>query len=241
MKSTCNQIFLSIALFTASLVLFSACRKNPEEIAELITESEAAEIVETAVAERSAGFTMPVIDMAEILENYLANCGTPGDTLLQKSKTGSLASYTYTFGMEWLVNCNALGIPLNATTSIAGNGSFTTPRWTGSDATTGNLTFTGLDGQSAAYIVNGSYSLAGDITGALRNVSPTFNCKTQLTLNNMTIDKTSYAITGGTGTAVVTGTTGNGNTKTITGNLTFNGNGTVTVDVNGYVHTFQLQ
>lgn len=241
MKNIRNQTLLTILLFTASLVLFSACRKDPEEIIALISESEAAEIIETSVAERSAGWTAPAVSMAEIVDLYAQSCGASGDTTIQKNKSTGVATYGYVFNMDWLVNCNNLNIPVDATTHIAGNGSFATAHWTGTDATNGNLTFTGLDLQSPEYIANGSYTLQGDITGNLRRTNPTFNCKTELTLTGLKINKSTYAITGGTGSATVTGTTGSGQSKTFTGTLTFNGDGTVTVVVNGYTYTFQLQ
>jgi len=210
-------------------------------MAALITESEAAEIIETAVTQRSAGFTMPTIDMATVVGQYLENCGIPGDTTILKSKNGAVATYNYTFNLGWLVNCNPLGIPLNASATISGNGSFNATHWNGSYATSGSLVFTGLNPSEPNYIANGSYNLQGDITGSLRRTTPTFNCKTDITVKDLTIRKTDYTITGGTGTAVVTANNGQGETTSLTGSLTFNGDGTVTVVINGQTHTFQLQ
>ncbi len=222
----------------AALISFVACRKSGEEIIALLSTTEAAEIVENSVAAKTAGFTMPTVDMAQIIETYLDNCNVPGDTTLQKSKTVAAASYNYTFNMDWLVNCSTAGLPQNATVNIAGNGTFNTPHWSGSDATTGNLTFTGLSLQDPAYIVNGSYNLEGDITGSLRRVDPTLACTTTLNLTNLTISKTTYQITSGTGTAVVAATASNGQQQTLNASLVFNADGTVTVTVNDHSHQF---
>jgi hypothetical protein len=241
MKLFRNPVLFVCALLTATLFTMSACRKSAEEVIALITESEAAEIIETAVAQRSAGLTMPTIDMAALVDQYLENCGTPGDTTILKSKNGGATTYNYTFNMNWLVNCNALGIPLDANTTVTGNGSFNSLHWNGSDATSGSLVFTGLNPSEPNYIANGSYSLQGDITGSLRRNTPTFNCKTDITVKDLTIRKSDYTITGGTGTAVVTANNGQGETTSLTSSLTFNGDGTVTVVINGQTHTFQLQ
>lgn len=241
MKNNRKNQFLSVFVFFASALAFlSSCRKSTEEIAALISESEAAEIVETAVADRTAGLTMPTVDMAQIIDNSLENCGVPGDTTLQKSNSGANAAYNYTFGLEWLIHCNDLGIPQDANVEVNGNGSFSTNRWSGNDLATGALTFTGLNPQATAYIVNGSYTLTGDLTGDLRRIDPTFNCTTTITLTDLSISKSTYNITGGAGTVQVTGANGQGNTRTLDGTLTFNGDGTVTVVVNGHSHTFQL-
>jgi hypothetical protein len=231
--------FFAATLFVA-LTALTACRKDPEEIIALLTNSEAAEIIETAVASKTAGFAMPVIDASQIIDAYLNNCNVPGDTTLNKSKAAGAATYNYTFNMDWLVTCSNLNLPQSAQVDITANGAFSSLHWAGSDVTAGNLTYTGLDLQAPEYIINGSYDLEGDITGALRKATPSFNCLTTLQLVNLTISKTTYNITGGTGTATVVGNAANGETKTLTGELLFNSDGTLTVTVNGYTHTFPL-
>jgi len=233
---TFNQKICS-TFFLAVLFIFASCRKSGEEIIALLSETEAAEILETSVSAKMAGFTMPTVDMAQILENYLNSCNVPGDTSLQKSKTVAGASYNYTFNMDWLVTCSNLGVPQSAAVDIAGNGTFGSPHWSGSDVTVGELVFTGLSPQEPAYIVNGTYELEGDLTGNLRRVDPTLNCVTELNISNLTISKSSYQVTGGSGSAKVIGSS-NGRQQTLNGLLTFNTDGTVTVTVNGHTHNF---
>lgn len=230
-----------ITLFFATLAVLTSCRKDPEEIVELITNSEAAEIIEDAVANRTAGFTMPAVDAAQILETYLSTCNVPGDTSVNRSKSGTAASYDYIFSMEWLVICSNLGVPQSAAFDIMGNGDFSSPHWSGTDATVGDLTFTGLSPQELDYIINGSYDLTGNLTGSLRRVSPSIDCLVALDLANLTMDKSTYKITGGSGLATVTASTANGQSKMLIGTIVFNGNGSATVTVNGYEHTFQWQ
>ncbi|MFN0037175.1 MAG: hypothetical protein ACKVUS_19125 [Saprospiraceae bacterium] len=236
-----NLLPLFALLFFAALAALTSCRKDPHEVIELLSNSEATEIIEDAVASRTAGFTAPTVDAAALVETYLNSCGTPGDTSINKTKSSGVATYDYTFGMDWLVTCSNLGVPQSANVGIAGNGDFASPHWTGTEATIGDLTFTGLSPQEAAYTVNGSYDLAGNLTGSLRNVSPSFDCTVALELTNLTMDKSTYKITGGGGTATVTASTANGQTKTLNGTLVFNGNGSATVTVNGHEHTFQWQ
>lgn len=236
-----NLLPLFAVLFFSALTALTACRKDPQEVVELLSNSEAAEIIEDAVANRTAGLTAPTIDAAAIVDAYLNSCGVPGDTSISKVKTSGIATYNYVFGMDWLVTCSDLGVPQTATVDIEGDGDFTSPHWVGSDATQGELVFSGLSLQESSYVLNGSYDLTGNLTGSLRNVSPSFNCVVALDLTNLLLDKTTYKITGGTGTATVTATTANGETKTLTGTLVFNGNGSATVEVNGHEHTFQWQ
>lgn len=233
---TFNQKICS-TFFLAALFIFASCRKSGEEIIALLSETEAAEILETSVSAKTAGFTVPVVSMAEIMELYLNSCNVPGDTTLNKSKVAVGATYNYTFNMDWLVTCSNLSVPQSAAVGITGNGTFSSSHWNGSDATVGELVFTGLSPQEPAYIVNGTYELEGDLTGNLRRTDPTLNCVTELSISNMTISKSSYQITGGSGSAKITGSS-NGRQQTLDGLLTFNADGTVTVTVNGHTHNF---
>lgn len=226
-------------LFFAALASLTSCRKDPEEVIELISNSEAAEIIEDAVASRTAGLSAPTIDAAALVDAYLNSCGTPGDTSYTKAKTGGVATYDYAFEMDWLITCSDLGVPQTANINIAGAGDFSSPHWLGTENTAGELVFTGLSPMEASYVVNGAYDLTGNLTGSLRKVSPSFDCVVTLHLTNLLIDKNTYKITGGSGTAVITASSANGQTKTLNGDLVFNGNGSATVTVNGHEHTFQ--
>ena len=232
-------MFPVLVVFAA--LAFGSCGKNAEEALALLTETEAAEIVENSVSDRSAGATLPTVDVTQLIESALTNCGIPGDTTLQRSKTTGAVTYNYTFNLGWLVNCNNLNIPQSASVTVGGNGAFATARWTGADTASGSLTLTGLSPQATAYVLAGNYTLQGSATGNYRKVDPTLSCNTALTLTDLNIRKSDHKITGGTGTAVVTVSSANGQTQTVNGALLFNGDGTVTLTVNGHTHTFPIQ
>lgn len=238
MTSACFNFRLPAVLFAALVLSLAACRKNADDVVALLSDSEAAELAEAAVSERTAGATMPAVDLAALISNASLECDVPGDTTLQKSNSVAAASYSYTFELGWLVDCNDAGLPLSVSAQVAGNGTFSTANWSGADQTTGNLNFTGLSPAATEYTVAGSYTLHGDLTGNLRRIDPTLDVQTTVQLNALTIRKSDYQITGGTGTLVITATNGQGRTETLDGTLVFNGNGTVTVTVNGHTHTF---
>lgn len=232
-----NHLPALLSLLTAALVTFSSCKKDPEEIAALISESEAAEIVETAISDRTAGAEMPTVDVAKLIESSLGNCGIPGDTTFSKSRAGAV-SYNYGYELGWVVNCNTLNIPQNASATLKGSGTFGTARWDGTTQGNGSLTFTGLSPAEPNYIANGTYTITGKLTGDFRKTDPAINCTVEVTLTALTISKSTYAITGGTGTVKVTATSANGQSTTQNGSIKFNADGTVTVTVNGHSHTF---
>lgn len=234
-----NQTLLAAIALAATL--FASCQKNPEEVAALLSDSEAAELVENSVAERSAGVTQPTVDMASLIENFIQDCGVPGDTSIQRSNTLGPVTYNASFQLGWLVNCNAANIPQDMQVTIEGNGSFGSAHWSGSETSEGDLTFTGLGLQATEYLANGSFDLEGNVTGSLRNADPALDVQITLELKDLRIRKTDNYITGGSGTAVLIATNGRGNTQTVNATLLFNGNGTVTVTVNGHTHTFPIQ
>ncbi|MFN0015441.1 MAG: hypothetical protein ACKVU2_12915 [Saprospiraceae bacterium] len=226
-----------LAAATGALALVS-CKKDSEEIQALISDAEAAEIVETAVSGRSAGTTMTTDDMAEMLASLA--CGVPGDTTLQHSGTPGPVSCSGTFEIGWLITCSTLGVPQSAQFDLDGTTSFTAARWSGSGTGSGSLTATGLSPSATAYIFGGSYNSGRQLTGNLRKVDPTITTTTEMILTDLTIRKSDKMVTGGTATVIITATAANGGTRTVNGTLIFNGNGTATVTVNGYSHTFQL-
>ena len=139
-----NPVRLVLALVTGAALTLSACKKDPEQIAALISESEAAEIIEASLSARTAGMTAPAIDMAELLESLLDDCGVPGDTAIQRADNLGPATYTYALDLDWLVNCNALNVPIDATFDASGTCAFTSNHWNGAEQSSVNLTFTGL-------------------------------------------------------------------------------------------------
>jgi hypothetical protein len=231
-----NSIFLLFFAFI-SLITFTNCTKSAEEIKSLVTNSEAAEIIETAVSDRSGGTTISTTEITRIIESFLDDCGIPGDTTLQKSKTGAV-SFQYTATLDWLVNCNALKVPLNATVNINGNSTFSVTRWSGSEVGRGTLTLTGLAPSQPDYIINGTYKISGEATGKLRKSDPTLSTVIDLGLKDVTVNKKTSTITGGDGSAKITLTSPSGDTQTINATLAFNVDGTVTITVNGHTHTF---
>lgn len=230
---------LAFALF-AALFTFASCRKDAEEIVALLTDSEAAEIAESAVSERTAGATMPTIDMTEILAAIPQTCDVPGDTSLQRTGGVAGTSYNYSFTLGWLVDCNDFNIPQSASVDVTGAGTFSSAHWSGNDQCTGDLAITGVAPSATDYVVNGSFALTGSMTGSLRHNDPTLTVNTTVNLSNMTVRKSDYVITGGNGTLVITASNAQGNTQTVNGTLVFNGDGTVTVTINGHSHNFPI-
>jgi hypothetical protein len=232
----------SLVIATACILMasLSSCRKNADEVKEIITESEAAEIVEAAVSERTAGAALSTEEMARMAGSTLDQCNQPGDTSFAFSNDYAGASYTYQLGLDWLLSCSDLDVPQQLQFDMAGSGTFASVKWDGTQSSTGTLLLTGLDFQSAAYTLNGDYDYVGEITGDLRLVDPSLDCTIEINLVDLQLDKNTYNITTGSGSIVLTVSNGRGQTQTLNGQLVFNGDGTATVTINNLSYTFDL-
>lgn len=239
MKNMRNPIIALCILLASSLALTS-CRKDAEDIQAILSNSEAAEVMEIMITERTAGMTTPTIDMAAIVESVDITCGVTGDTAYTLTKSVGATTYSRNFNMSWLVTCNNVNIPQSVDFDVNGTGTFTGLNWTGSTTSTGEMAFTGLGVQATDYNASGSYQYTGTFTGDLRRTDPSVNCVANLALTNLVINKSTQQITGGTGTATLTATSASGQTATFNVTIVFNGNGSVTVEVNGHSHTFQV-
>lgn len=215
-----------------------SCRKDPEEIAELISDSEAAEIVESAVSSRSAGMTTPSEDAAKTLDANLYNCGIPGDTSVANSGGNNIAGYQYSAQVSWLVNCSNLGLPQSADFQLQGNSAFNAANWNGTETFNGSLHFSGLSLQETAYSAEGQFNFTGNLTGKRRNVDPNLNSTLTVDLSTLTIDKSTKQISSGNGTLQLVVSSASGQSKTLTGTIVFNGNQSATVTING--HSFNI-
>ncbi|MEZ4918906.1 MAG: hypothetical protein R2792_07325 [Saprospiraceae bacterium] len=232
-----SLVIATACIFMASL---SSCRKNADEVKEIITESEAAEIVEAAVSERTAGAALSTEEMARMAGSTLDQCNQPGDTSFAFSNDYAGASYAYQLGLDWLLSCSDLDVPQQLQFDMTGSGTFASVKWDGTQSSTGTLLLTGLDFQSAAYTLNGDYDYVGEITGDLRLVDPSLDCTIEINLVDLQLDKDTYDITTGSGSIVLTVSNGRGQTQTLNGQLVFNGDGTATVTINNLSYTFDL-
>lgn len=239
MKNMRNPI-IALFILIAGALSFTACRKDAEDIKALLSNSEAAEVLEIMITERTAGMTMPTIDMAAIAESVDYTCGVTGDTTYTLTKSVGATTYSRNFNLSWLVTCNNVNIPQSLDFDVNGSGTFSGLNWTGSTTATGEMAFTGLGVQATDYNASGSYQYTGTFTGDLRRTDPSVNCTANLTLTDLVINKSAQQITGGTGTATLTATSASGESVTFNATIIFNGNGSVTVEVNGHSHTFQV-
>lgn len=230
--------FLALYFWLALTLVLSAC--SEEAVETLVSEEEAAEVVTNAVAADVEGMTAEVEEAAEMAEAYAyaSYCGMSFDSTLTHADNSGIRTYDYTFAWDWTLNCTSLNIPESLTYSSASTGSYEVPRMSSSDGGTHNFTIAGLNLSSTEFIYNGTYSRSGTQQSNI-NTQNSFTSNLQVTASNVTIEKSTQTITGGTATITLSGSGSGGTAFSFPGTLVFNGNQSATLTLNG--NTYQIQ
>lgn len=232
---------LHLLILPALILTLIACSKDEENSTDLVTEEEAATLVEASVSSRSGGAVATVTDVSATAESVSGGpCNLPGDTTISVNGVNAFASYTYSNNLSWLLECNNLGAPLQLTFNTTATAGFDAERWDGTSESMGSLVLTGLQPQQMQYTANGAMVLDGTVTGSLRQRDPSLQSSLDLALINLTIRKSDQYITGGTGNFTLTVTNGAGQSQMISGSIVFNGDGTATISIGNRSYTITL-
>jgi hypothetical protein len=162
-------------------------------------------------------------------------CGVPFDTTVTYSYSGPNVTASFTHQWELTLNC--------VDTSLAFAGTFTGnydgPAITGSRTGTRDWVLTGIGTAYTAFVINGTFNCNGSWTMKVRSMN-TFTNTVAITCTDVTVDKITHRITGGTGTVNITCVVSNGHSYQFTGTVVFNGDHTATLTINGKTYTILI-
>lgn len=236
MKNRNLLSFLTIAL----VAFFSACQ-TVESISIEITEEEAVETVEQSLAYSAGGYAKYVEGLAAVYAKTMDSCGITGDTIITTSISSGTTTYNYSSTYDYTLNCTA-GIPSSLTVTLSANGTLATPRIGTTDNADANAnTLTNLSAGQTEFNVNGVYARSGAMTSKIAKKG-TFNYNFTATMTNITVNKTTKQITGGTATYTFAGVTQSFGSKSFNynGTITFSGAGNATMTMAGNNHTIVI-
>lgn len=234
---------LKTKLFALILLTSFACNDDNEE-SPAVANDEAAEMIATSVSSSSGGLTLVIDDAAvttaENSGGRVAACGyTESIDATRTNPVGSSIVYDYTFHYNYALICdNAL--PTEMEVNVEYSGYLDAPRMATENSGTGNLSVKTLDATFTQFTIGGSYNRTGSFESKIRNQNTSTSTIT-FTLADITLDKTTREITGGTASVVITGTvTGKGDFS-YTGSISFKGNLQAELDVNGTKYSVDLE
>jgi hypothetical protein len=244
---TRTAFMVTAGLLSVSLCM-SSCKKKTEEEPEpekVITTDDAADVVSYTMESSSGGYTEQVSDGATYVYQFYntasthsLSCGIPFDTTVVRSHSGTVNA-TYTHQRHYLMNCDTASTPLSVMYSGTYNGNFDGPRMSSTNSGNRSWTITGLAPAATSYMYSGSLTRSGSHTSKVRN-QYTFTSDLQVTTSNLTVNKSTRKITGGTGSVSITCVVVGGSTYSFTGTIVFNSNDTATLTINGTSYTINL-
>ncbi len=203
-----------------------------------LTESDAALIVASSFGAGAStyGLTGQIEETASLATGGgLAKSGALTETLrettLTRQKTVGVYTYSYTFHFSYGLVGTSFDILYDM------KGTYSTPRMSSNDSANAVLHFTDLSANPVS--LNGTYLRLGSQTFKVGETKQ-LNTIVEATLTNITVDRNTKRVTGGTVALAVTAERDDGSTISLTGTLTFLGNHQATLVINGKTFTLNL-
>lgn len=232
-----------LGLFLAGSLALASCKDN-EDTTDAVTTDDAAEIVTGTVSSDSYGLVSTIDDASTTAESKgvytetpTISCGQTYENNFSQAQVTNYYSYNYNINDSYLLQCSTLGIPQTFTYTHNMTGTYSTARLGSNDSANSNLVISGISPQSQNITVNGSYDRNG--TQTFKTHSKNMESTVNMTLANLSVNKSTQTIISGTGTVSIEAKSDN-KKYTFTGSITFNGNETATLIINGISYTINL-
>lgn len=234
----------TLQILASCLLLLAFSCKDDDNDSPAVANDEAADMVATSLASSSGGMTMVVAQTSSSTSSNAGGrtqaCGYTGDEDVTKtSPSGAAITYNYNFHYDYALTCtNAL--PSTYTANVSYTGSLSTARIETENAGKANLTVKTLDATYNYFTFNGSYDRSGSFESKVRNKNTSTSTIT-FNLTDVTVDKSSQMITGGTASLDINGTVTGKGTFSYSGTITFKGNKLAELNINGTKYSVNLE
>lgn len=240
-----RPLFIAILFITFGL---ASCSSDDNDTAEStqITEEEAVDVIATSMAKDSNGMSKTMqtsVEMAEsedmFVEEENVACGQTNTEAYSQSNVNGNYSYNYTLNTNYTLSCTNAGFPDYFTYDAALSGVYDTPRMSSDDTSQLSWTVTGLPPSNSSVTFNGDYERNGTQISKVRNMN-TFSSTLTYNVQDIVVSKSTYQILSGTASVTFIGISSTGNQYTFSGTITFNGDETATLLINGNSYTINL-
>ncbi len=237
-RSTCF-IFLTLLMLSMSTLL--SCEKSENSSEPELTQEEVAEVLEVSLAHSNGGLTAEMesttgalasLSLAELCDSLIE------DTFLFEYN-GAKGQASSQIGWSFELSCNNFNVPEAALLSLESELNLNTDRISSESSSSFNGSLTGLEFISPAITWNGTYIRSGANVFLFRQ-SNSGASTLDLTLTDVVVHKESRMITSGSGEYSLILTL-NGNTETYEGTITFNGDQTAIIVLNGMEFIIDLR
>jgi hypothetical protein len=203
-----------------------------------ITTDQVADLSAGSISLSSDGLATTSTDISSAALSNDQGCGTSATDSTTKSGTSNNVTYNYFFKYIHTLTCNTNNQHDNIAYDVNFNGYYENPDVKSLDTGTSTFKIAGLTPASTAVVINGEYKRTGKFTYKVGNKT-SGTSSVDILVANLTVDKTTKKITGGTATITISATTPKG-TFNFSGPLTFNGDGTATLVISGTTYSINL-
>jgi hypothetical protein len=234
----------TLQILASCLLLLTFSCKDDDSDTTAVANDEAADMIATSVASNSGGLTT-VIDDTSVSTSANAGgrvqtCGySDSADITRTNQSGAAITYNYDFHYDYALTCTNV-VPSTYTANVSYTGSLDGLRIATQNAGKANLSVKTLDATFTYFTFNGSYDRTGSFQSKVRNKNTSTSTIT-INLTDVTVDKTSQMITGGTASIDINGTVTGKGTFTYSGTITFKGNKQAELNINGTKYSVNLQ
>ena len=222
-----------------------SCTKEEEKEAEIFATEEIADEIAAALGSSNSGISDEIVEIAQLSDDYISELkSTLSDTLYsadtsftRTNPSGSVITYNYTFQMEYGYVFDG-GKLNNFYYNGNASGSFDAPRIGSSDSRISDWTITGLEVSSSNYLLNGITTRTGVSQSKVRNKS-NISSNSEISLVNVTINKSTFEIVEGTLEWSYTGTVDD-QSHTYSVIVVYQGNGVAELTLNGIKYMINI-
>ena len=204
-----------------------------------VTEAEAVDAIESSLAKETNGLAKTVETTSETADDTSIECGQLYNDSYSENYDNGNYSYSYAVSRDYELTCTTEGSPDILAYQLNFNGMYETPRMSSDDSTTVNWLISDLGATETSSNFNGSYLREGTQISKVRNMN-TFESTISYTLSNLVVNKNTYQILSGSAQVSFVGISSTGNQYNFTGLLTFNGDNTATLVLNGNTYVINL-
>lgn len=247
-----KKVFYSLKSLAVITVLFMAaqtvisCSNDNNDATDAVQEDDAVEVIENSLKQDTGGMSKTVETVVSLADEEgvytempTINCGETYTNTYSYENAVNNYSADYLFNSSYEMSCDSNSYPASFTYEFTNSGVYETPRMSSDDHSSANWALTGLDASTDLVALNGSYQRIGSQVSKVRNMN-SFASTLTYGITNLQVSKSTYQIQSGTATVSFVGTSTSGNQYTYTGSITFNGDETATLVINGNTYIINL-
>lgn len=243
------KLISGLSAICLSVALLSCSKDDDPEPQTPLTNAEAAEIIAGSLSEDADGLTVAMVNMTTVTNDALeadnggrvaSACDYSKDSTFTKTRSTTLITSSYDYEYSYAISCTTLGVPKSMDSGLTYSGEYETARVSSANSGTATVSLTGLELTETDFVASGTYTRSGSFMSKVRDQNAVESTLT-LTFEDLTVNKSSYLIKGGTISVALTGSATDKGDFSYSASIVFNGDKSATITINGETYDVDLE